>query len=156
MAAMSPLDTIGIRVEPAARDDSARGNALAILHEIETLLTCFVERGETAMIDLRGIPMSTQDYKLLHSLLGEGEVAATLSAGGPSEIRETRYPGVWWIIHRDLDDAVVAELIEIAAIPSILTSPPEDIVTGLQQMRRSLEEIHDQEANVSASCHSRP
>jgi hypothetical protein len=49
----------------------------------------------------------------------------------------------------------VAELIEIAAIPSILTSPPEDIVTGLQQMRRSLEEIHDREASISAAYHSR-
>jgi hypothetical protein len=67
MAAMSTLDTIGIRVEPAAQDDSASGNALALLHEIETLLTRFVERGETAMIDLRGIPMSTQDYELLQS-----------------------------------------------------------------------------------------
>jgi hydrogenase-1 operon protein HyaF len=155
MAAMSTLDNIGIRVEGAAHDDFSRGNALAILHEIETLLTRLVEGGETAMIDLRGIPMSAQDYELLQSLLGEGEVTANISAGGPSEIRETRYPGVWWIIHRDQENAIVAELIEITTVPSILTSPPEDIVTGLQQMRHSLKEIHDQEASVSAAYHSR-
>jgi hydrogenase-1 operon protein HyaF len=135
---MSTLADIPIRVVNRAESDG--GNAIALLHEIEALLAHYLAGGEPGLIDLRGLPLSPQDYEALQTLLGTGEVTAHLDAGGPSEIRETAYPGVWWITHRGPDDAVVAELIEIAAIPHILMSQAQDMRTGLARLRRAMSE----------------
>ncbi|HYA38821.1 MAG TPA: hydrogenase expression/formation C-terminal domain-containing protein, partial [Candidatus Methylomirabilis sp.] len=49
----------------AAEAPPATGNALPILHEIETLLNGLVTSGKAASIDLRSLPMLPGDYEQL-------------------------------------------------------------------------------------------
>jgi hydrogenase-1 operon protein HyaF len=122
----------------AAETPPATGNALPILHEIETLLAGLVASGKAASIDLRSLPMLPGDYEQLRQWLGEGEVSATVEAFGPTRVRETAVSGVWWVTHYSVDDQVVAEFIEITHIPEILKTHPADARQALETLRSRL------------------
>ncbi len=74
--------------------------------------------------------MSPSDRTELKRALGEGEVRVTLNAEGISTIQETRIPGVWWIEHRDLQDQLIAELIDVNYVPDILARASGEIAAG--------------------------
>lgn len=131
---MSGLKDIGIKVV----DTLAAANAHAVLREVESLLARLVATGEPAVIDLKGLPMSPADFEVLGQVLGQGEVSATIDAGGPSSVRETAFPGVWWITHRNEDGAIAAEFIEVTRVPEILASQVEDMDAGLARLRSAL------------------
>jgi hydrogenase-1 operon protein HyaF len=114
------------------------GNIRALLSEIAAFLEKLVETGETGMIDLNCLPLAPGEYEQLRQTLAQGEVSARIEAIGPSEIIETRYPGVWWVTHYNVEGDIVADMIEIAHIPEILKSQPEDIRTGLELLRALL------------------
>ncbi len=114
-------------------------SARALLHEIETLLQQLLDSGEGGVIDLNTIPLSPDNYQYLEMTLGTGEVAATLNTLGKSTITESRFTGVWWIKHFDENNQMVAELIEVATIPTILHSDPRDIGDGLKLLRQQLQ-----------------
>lgn len=132
---MSGLSGIGVRVEPTA----VAGNAQAILREVESLLARLVETGAGGAIDLRGLPLGPADVVLLRETLGQGEASATIDAGGPSTLAETGCTGVWWVTHRNDEGAVVAEYLEVARVPEILLSQPEDMRAGLARLRAAIE-----------------
>lgn len=131
---MSGLKDIGVKVV----DSLGAANAHAVLREIESLLGQLIETGESAVIDLKGLPMSPADFEVLSGVLGEGEVSATIHAGGESTVRETAFHGVWWVTHRNEDGNVSAEFIEVARVPEILASQPEDMEAGLMRLRGAL------------------
>jgi hydrogenase-1 operon protein HyaF len=58
----------------------------------------------------------------MSTFLGQGEVNASLDALGKSEIRETRFSGVWWIIHYNENDERIGHFIETTNISKILRS----------------------------------
>jgi hydrogenase-1 operon protein HyaF len=134
---MSSLDRIGVKVVGAA--DLPSGNAKALLHELAGLLDLWVNRGEAASIDLRSLPLTRGDYAELDAVLGGGAVSASVEAIGASEVRETRYPGVWRVTHRNEAGEVVADLIEVCEAPAILRSPAEDAAEGLIRLREALQ-----------------
>lgn len=117
-------------------DGLSTGNAHAILREVEALLERLVAGGDAGAIDLRALPLAAGDLELLARELGEGEVSASIQANGLSVVRETAYAGVWWVTHRDDNDAVVAEFIEVCAIPEMLKSQQIDMSNALARMRR--------------------
>ncbi|OIQ63159.1 hypothetical protein GALL_553020 [mine drainage metagenome] len=54
---------------------------------------------------------------------------------GNTEVRETLYPGVWWLTYYNAEGDIVADLLEITAVPEILKAPEEDIRDGLVRLR---------------------
>lgn len=118
--------------------------ALALLHEIATRVDALLMHGEVSRIDLRSLPLAPADLERLRALLGRGAVQARLDALGDSEVYETGCPGVWWLTHRDAGGEVMAELIEVAAMPAILASPREDIVDGQRRLQRLLRDDESQ------------
>jgi hydrogenase-1 operon protein HyaF len=114
------------------------GNIRALLSEIATCLEKLVETGETGMIDLNSLPLAPGEYEQLRQTLAQGEISARIEAIGPSEIIETRYPGVWWVTHYNVEGDIVADMLEIAHIPEILKSQPADISEGLELLRAQL------------------
>ncbi|HSM98436.1 MAG TPA: hydrogenase expression/formation protein [Gallionella sp.] len=114
------------------------GNIRALLAEIAARLEKLASNGETGMIDLNSLPLAPGEYEQLRQTLGQGEVSARIEAIGPSEIIETRYPGVWWVTHYNVEGDIVADTLEIAHMPEILRSQPEDIRTGLELLRAQL------------------
>ena len=128
------LNDISIKVA----DLHSVGSVTALLNEIATRLQRFLATGETVMIDLKGLPFAPAEYEGLRAALGRGEVSARLDTIGDSEAYETQFPGVWWVTHHNVEGDIVADLIEIAAVPAILPSQPEDVRDGLTRLQERL------------------
>lgn len=116
------------------------GNIRALLTEIAARLEKLDDHGETGMIDLNSLPLAPGEYEQLRQMLGQGEVSARIEAIGASEIIETCYPGVWWVTHYNVEGDIVADMLEIAHIPEILKSQPDDVHAGLERLKAQLNE----------------
>ncbi len=125
--------------ERSAAPEASPGSARALLHEIESRMEVLAARNEAASIDLRSLPMCAQDRAALVELLGSGSVFARIDAAGVTEVRETAFPGVWWVAHADETGAVIAEFIDICTVPEILKASREDVEEGLERLRQSLQ-----------------
>jgi hydrogenase-1 operon protein HyaF len=134
---MTGIHKIGIKVIETA--DLPTGNVRALLHELTGLLDAWVNKAEPSSIDLRSLPLTRGDYDELGLALGAGAVSASVDAIGPSEVRETRYPGVWRVTHRNEAGEVVADLLEVCDTPAILRSPTEDAADGLIRLKEALQ-----------------
>jgi hydrogenase-1 operon protein HyaF len=119
--------------------DELTWNVQPILHEVKHALKQLIDSGETAIIDLRSIPLAPGEEQKLIDTLGRGEVHAGLEALGPSEIVETRYAGVWLVTHYNEENSIISRFIEITEIPAILKSQREDIENSLAQLETELE-----------------
>lgn len=119
--------------------DGLTGQAEAVLREIATLLERLVYAGESGSIDLRSLPLSAADRDWLRERLGRGEVSISLDAGGASYINDTLVPGVWWVEHRNEADRVISEFIEVATLPSLVVTHPDDIKNGLERLKHLLD-----------------
>jgi hydrogenase-1 operon protein HyaF len=127
------LDSIAIKVE--SPEAYSVGNVRALLTEIASQLEKLLAQGETGVIDLKSLPFAPGEYDQLRGLLGRGELSARLEAIGTSEIVETRFPGVWWLTHYNVEGDIVADAIEITFLPEILKSQPEDMRDGLAHLQ---------------------
>jgi hydrogenase-1 operon protein HyaF len=134
---MSP-QTIPIYAQ--AEEAYSVGNIRALLAEIAALLEKLDDNGETGMIDLNSLPLAPGEYEQLRQTLGQGEVSARIEAIGASEIIETHYSGVWWVTHYNVEGDIVADMIEIAWLPEIIKSQPEDVHAGLERLKAQLNE----------------
>jgi len=114
-----------------------------VLSELVSMLERVALGGKPATIDLRSLPMSPQDRIELQQTLGRGEVQATLTADGVSTLQETGVSGVWWIEHRDRHGELIAELIEVAAIPQILEVSSDEMIASAQALRERLSISHE-------------
>ena len=99
----------------------------ALLAEIAGLMENLAARNISGSIDLLGLPLSAACLALLEQRLGTGEITATLTAAGSSEIRETSFSGVWWSRHADETGRIVAMLIDVALVPEILKANTDDV-----------------------------
>jgi hydrogenase-1 operon protein HyaF len=122
---VSGLDAIDVKVERPI--GLTTGNTLPLLHEIRHALERLASTGEPTTIDLSSIPLSPEDRAQLLDTLGKGEVEARLDAFGPSNIRETAYPGVWLVQHMNPQGEEHSSLIEITRFPSLLQTPEADV-----------------------------
>ena len=96
------------------------------------------------MIDINSLPLAPGEYEALRGMLGQGEVSVRIDAIGPSEIIETHYPGVWWVTHYNVEGDIVSDMLEIAPVPDIVKSQPEDMRAGLARLRTRLSEVADE------------
>ena len=130
----SRLQEIPVRVESG----DFTQNVTPLLHEVRHALDRLLQNGTETTIDLGAIPLAPGELERIDEVLGEGEVRVTLEALGPSEIHETKYPGVWRITHRNTTEQVVGRYIEIARIPSLLLAQKPDMQRALEQLSQSL------------------
>ena len=137
---MSKLEEIGIKIVSAPEETGQSGNAVAILYELSEMLDELIEKGESGAIDLQGLPLTPSDYELLREVLAEGEVHATIDAIGPTEVRETMFPGVWWITHYNVEGDIMADVIEVGFVPEILQSHPDDVSESSERLKAYLQE----------------
>jgi hydrogenase-1 operon protein HyaF len=128
---------IPIRIEPTA-EPAEFGNALPILNEIRHALHRFAEHAEPTRIDLAAMPFGPGDEDRLMTLLGRGEVEATINALGPTRLWETRFPGVWVVDYANADGQRLALQIEVDEVPQMLRTQPADITDSLIALDREL------------------
>ncbi len=132
---MSGSGTTDFRVEAG---EALTYNVTPLLHEIRHGLARLLEDGAGTTIDLRGIPMAPGEEERIVNVLGTGEVQARMSALGPSEIIETRFPGVWLVTHYNSENEVIGKFIEVCDMPQILKAQAEDIREGLALLTAQL------------------
>jgi len=133
---MNKLTDIAIKVEPTIPQAGPFVDSiLPMLLELETMLNRLTTSQITSSIDLRRAPLGPQELINLKSLLGRGEVSATIDALGPTQIEETAIAGVWWITHRNQDSQAVGEFIEVTDCPDLLKTQPETLQPALTKLR---------------------
>ena len=115
-----------------------RGNVEPILHEVVHALDRLLEEQEPTVIDLASLPFAPGELEKLEEYLGSGELTAELDALGTSHIRETAYPGVWWLEHRNTEGDVVGRYLEITRTPEILMSQDADIMAARARLGDNL------------------
>jgi hydrogenase-1 operon protein HyaF len=122
----------------AAPGDVPTGNVEPLLHDVRHALRRWLDEGEVTVIDLRSIPMGPGEEDRIVSALGRGEVQARMSALGPSEIIETRFPGVWLVTHYNNDEEIIGKFIEVCDMPRLLKAQEEDVREGLELLDAQL------------------
>jgi hydrogenase-1 operon protein HyaF len=136
--AMSGLGDIAVAVEITT------GNVTPLLHEVRHALQRLLDTGEPTVIDLHSLPLAPGELAALENELGEGEVSATLNALGPSLLRETAVPGVWFVTHRNANEEITGQYLEIVKIPAILEDQEVDIRLGIAALSENLEQTKAQ------------
>lgn len=131
----------GVRFLHGLSNPGQGGNGYALLHEVVNLLQQLLSRDEPGHVDLRAIPLSPQDMTLLAETLGEGLVFAEVADYGLTRVRQTGIPGVWWVVHLDDEEQVIAEFIEVNYCPEVLITPTEDIRDGREALKARLFEV---------------
>jgi hydrogenase-1 operon protein HyaF len=127
--------------------DDLTWNVKPLLHEVKHALDNLLKNGETAIIDLRSIPLAPGEEDRILNTLGRGEVFAQLNALGPSEIIETQYAGVWLVTHYNDNNDIISRFIEVTTMPDILRSQKEDVIEAYSRLATTLED--NQETNES-------
>ncbi len=130
---------IPLKVKSAPKGSTIGGGVRALGHEILAQLERLAETGETAAIDLKSLPMAPDEFTGLKNMLGHGEIDLTIDLDGPTRIRETAYPGVWWIQHSGHDGRILAEYVEIARFPDFLSAQPDHITDAVRHLRDRLQ-----------------
>jgi hydrogenase-1 operon protein HyaF len=130
-----------VNIPVITETDGLTGTAPAVLREIAEMLAHLLQTKETGLIDLRNLPLSPADRDWLREHLGKGEVTMTLATGGRSQIRETAFPGVWWIEHHNEQDVLYSEFIEVAYVPELALAHPDDVIRGQESLNSKLTEI---------------
>jgi hydrogenase-1 operon protein HyaF len=115
----------------------SRGNVRPLLNEIIHAIDRLLCDDEPTVIDLASLPFAPGELDELENTLGAGELRAELDALGKSLIRETTYPGVWWVEHRNAESEIVGRYIEITRSPEILMSQDADIGAGRARLRET-------------------
>lgn len=121
--------------------DHQGGSGLALLHQVVALLKQLLTQDEPGHIDLRAIPLSAEDMALLAETLGEGGIFAEVRDYGLTRARQTGIPGVWWVVHLDDEEQLLAEFIEVNYCPEVLITPTEDIRDGREALKARLFEV---------------
>lgn len=116
-----------ISVVAGSGGEQLTGNASAVLNEVAAMLAALAERGESGIVDLGGLPMSSADKAWLTEKLGQGEIEMSLDIGGPSKIRETAFHGVWWLVHHNDKGVLTGEFIEVTRVPELVSAHIDDI-----------------------------
>ena len=124
--------------DSSARQYPFHGNVRPLLNEVLHAVDRLLETGEPTTIDLAGLPFGPGELEHLEASLGTGELSAKLDALGTSRIRETTFPGVWWLEHRNVHDEIVGRFIEITRTPEILSSQEADITAGRARLEDQL------------------
>jgi len=139
---MNEFRQIPVTVLPDTDEDiSISGPVRALLQEVMDMVIALVETGASNFIDLKSLPLAPGELEQLRMVLGEGEVEAIVDALGPTHIHETLVPGVWWVTHRNSNDEVVAEFIEITSLPEILLTHHEEIWNSVDVLKGRIDEF---------------
>ena len=79
---------------------------------------------QPVLADLSGLDADSRE--VVDQILGEGEVSISVSGESSARVQESVLACVWRILHLDAEDRVVADLLEVAPYPYVLSVAFED------------------------------
>lgn len=110
----------------------------ALLRELLAKMEMLAADGSQSHVDLRRLPLPSGGLEALRTWLGSGEIDATVTALGVTNIRETAFAGVWWVRHAKAAGDVFSEHLEIARSPALLAADPEEMRQAVEKLRSRL------------------
>lgn len=123
-------------------DEAGRGAAgQRLLHELVERLGRLLEADEPSHLELTAMGLDGADYALLRETLGEGEILAEVSNGGPVSVMESGYAGIWWVSHLDEEGQVMSEFLEVSYCPEVLIAEMDVVADGLNALKARLFEM---------------
>lgn len=138
---MNEFRQIPIEDLPDAEEEfTLSGDLQAVLQLLMDMVISLVETGASNFIDLKSASLAPGDHEKLKLILGEGEVEAIITALGPTHVVETLIPGVWWVTHKNSNDEVISEFIEVTSLPEILLTHHEELWHSVDVMEGRLKE----------------
>ncbi|WP_026224838.1 hydrogenase expression/formation C-terminal domain-containing protein [Methyloversatilis thermotolerans] len=133
------MDTYRPPVLPEPEQLAGHDGAVAALRAVQAALERCRDDGVSRRIDLAGL--APADLQLINQVMGEGEVSAQVRSddgGVRVAVQESVFAGVWRVVTRD-GDRVVADAIEVGAIPEALRrAPAEDLWRELPRWQGAL------------------
>lgn len=125
---MNEFRQIPLTALPDTDEEFAVSELLRVLlSELRDMVIALVETGASNFLDLKSLPLTPNDLEQLRLILGKGEVEAIITALGPTHVSETLIPGVWWVTHKNSNDEVINEFIEVTSLPEILLTQHEEL-----------------------------
>lgn len=134
-------DIAVVTVHAAASMNAVSGNAPVLLREIASRVRHLLDAGESSAIDLLAMPLNAADLDWLRQQLGDGEIRITLDADGESTLNETRFPGVWWVMHHNPNGGVVSAFLEVTPVPELARAHMADVQSGLQRLEMLISDL---------------
>ena len=134
------ISDIPITVEQPDHMAAPSAQVKALLQELRDMLQVLIKTGEHNYIDIRSLPLLPGELDSLKEILGTGEVEATVNALGPTLIRETQIPGIWWVTHKNTNHEILSEFIEVTTLPEILVTQHHDLHESPDLLKRRMEE----------------
>lgn len=110
----------------------------ALLRELMAKLEKLLADGSQSHMDLRGLPLPNGGLEALRTWLGSGEIDATVTALGVTNIRETAFAGVWWVRHAKAAGDVFSEHLEITQSPALLAADLVEVRQAVDELRSRL------------------
>lgn len=142
---MASLRATPVTLELRDIPGETTGNLAPLLSEIREALRVYLDAGTPTTIDLLAMPFGPGDEAALLRTLGTGEVSAELQALGCSRIWESRFGGVWLVEHANQLGERMALQVEIADVPVLLRSQPEDMRAALEGLDEHLSSLGNTE-----------
>ncbi len=140
---MSDYPRTPIAAEFTAPCEIRTDNKIPLLHEVRHALHRLVRYGETHSIDLNSIPLTPMETEEMEKFLGNGEVSIQINSFGKTSIQETRFHGVWLIMHFNEGGLPESRFIEISTVPGIVLAQTDDISQSESDFSRLMEGLHN-------------
>ena len=161
----SEMDTYDIPVLPEADDVQRCPQAVAVMEQLQNLLSRYTPGGPTQSMVLDAMPDA--DLDMLNQILGEGEVSVVITGDQPIRIQETVMAGVWRLRRFNAQGDVIAETLEVADVPACvrqaafqtlrsLNVDPETMPAGVLNAPSVLVEIADASAAFNGKAPAAP
>jgi hydrogenase-1 operon protein HyaF len=100
--------------------EDREGEALAAARDLLAELLAQIEtwapgNGANPRMDLRGT--APEALAVINEMLGDGEVSIQVNGARRLRIQESVFAGIWRVVEFDRDDRIVADWIEVGALP---------------------------------------
>jgi hydrogenase-1 operon protein HyaF len=91
---------------------------------LERALADYSENKENACANLNAL--DDENRELVNQILGEGENCVTFVGDLAASVQESVLAGVWRTLYFDEDDKVAIDLLEVGAVPHLVSAPFND------------------------------
>lgn len=127
------MQTFRPPVLPEPEEVAVRKQAHRVLRETLAALDAVRLGGGNRRVAMEGLP--PEDIALVNQVLGEGEVSALVQSEGQAttelRVQESVFAGVWRVIE-SIDGRVVADAIEVGAVPAALRGAAHRDIRAVQ------------------------
>lgn len=114
----------------------------AVVNEIGAALENLEQSGRGRTIFTNRMGLTPEEQEKLRDLLGKGDITIKLNnTAEPAEWQESGISGVWYGVFYDQGGAPLLETLEIGFFPEVAASQPEDIVQGIDKLKKRVANI---------------